>query len=125
MVEIPCHGSLNLTQALAICCPTKVAALAQEDCICDSFGPLKCEFAQPGCGRYAGYSVLILPPASAEGYRAVGLKLVILHCLVQTPPSTLGIHRKLHTKQAVYRVISSLAKQPSLPECNLCESDRR
>lgn len=51
----------------AICCPPKVAALAEEDCICDSFGPLKCEFAQPRCGRYAGHWVLNLPPAFAEG----------------------------------------------------------
>jgi hypothetical protein len=96
----------NSQQALAaraaICRPPKVAALVEEDCICDSFGPLKCEFAQPRCGRYAGHSVLNLPPASTEGYRGVGLKLVILCFPIQTPPSKLGIHPKLHAKRAVY-----------------------
>jgi len=46
----------SLRMALPICCPSKVAAL-RRDCVCiKSFGPLKCEFAQPRCGRYAGRS---------------------------------------------------------------------
>lgn len=114
--EILHDGSLNCEEhsptVQRIYGRARVAALTQDSCICGSFGPLNCEYAQPGCGRYAGHSHL----PSAEGYRAVGLKLVILCFPVQTPPSQLGFHLTREAQRAVYRVDSALAKQPILTQ---------
>lgn len=68
-----------------ICCPSNVAALSGDDCICDSFAPLKTRIRAAWVWSICRSLAADAPTCTFEGYRDVAVELVILCFPVQTP----------------------------------------